>query len=166
MHSIVYFSCQRNLSKTTQLFGEPRGITETAFYSTQKLKKMKTIIAFGNPLLDITVNINNNLLLTKYDLKPDGAKEVEKHVMANLLKDIEQYVVILNELYMNHLFCYIKICRCDQYLSAGGCAQNTIRVIQWLLEKKCNVFMFGSVGNDKEAIKMRQLLENDGIQTR
>lgn len=50
---------------------------------------MGTIIAFGNPLLDITVQISDDELLRKYEVNADGAKEVDQDEMKRLLKDVE-----------------------------------------------------------------------------
>ncbi|KAJ8971814.1 hypothetical protein NQ317_004844 [Molorchus minor] len=106
---------------------------------------MKTIVAFGNPLLDTTVFVDDNLLLNKYNLKEDGQKEITKEEMQRICKDISSY---------------------NQHQSAGGCAQNSLRVLQWLLKKQCNAFIFGSVGKDNDAVTLKNLLEKDGVQTR
>lgn len=52
---------------------------------------MKTILAFGNPLLDITISSKNHVLqlVQKYNLKIDGQKEISKSDMNLLSKDIE-----------------------------------------------------------------------------
>lgn len=110
----------------------------------QKLK-MKKVVAFGNPLLDTTIFIYDTILLDKYNLKLDGQKEITDNEMKRLSQDIFSY---------------------QQHNSAGGCAQNSLRVLQWLTGKKCQAVIFGSVGKDKEAGVLTQLLENDGVQTR
>lgn len=53
-----------------------------------KFIKMCSIAAFGNPLLDIIVNIKNNELLIKYDVNPDDQKEISDKDMINLYKDV------------------------------------------------------------------------------
>ncbi|KAG5890914.1 hypothetical protein JTB14_024911 [Gonioctena quinquepunctata] len=103
------------------------------------------IAAFGNPLLDTTIFIEDDHLLKKYNLQEDGQKEITKSQMENLTSDISGYI---------------------QHNSAGGCAQNTLRVLQWLTRKKCEATMYGSVGNDKEADLLRELLHKDGVKTR
>lgn len=54
-------------------------------------RKLCILAGFGNPLLDITVEIQDDKLLKKYNLNPDDQKEIEIEQMNNLLKDITQY---------------------------------------------------------------------------
>ncbi|XP_018567527.1 adenosine kinase 2 [Anoplophora glabripennis] len=107
--------------------------------------KMKKVVAFGNPLLDTTISVYDTVLLDKYNLKLDGQKEIAENEMKRLSQDVSGY---------------------QQHISAGGCAQNSLRVLQWLMAKKCRAVIFGSVGKDKEAAILTQLLEDDGVQTR
>lgn len=107
---------------------------------------MKNIVAFGNPLLDTIVFIANNQLLSKYELEKDGQKEISSEEMKNLTEDIK------NESQ-------------DKTYIAGGCSQNSLRVLQWLTKKTQNVAIFGSVGNDSEASILRKLMEMDGVTT-
>ncbi|KAJ8926004.1 hypothetical protein NQ315_009859 [Exocentrus adspersus] len=106
---------------------------------------MKKIVVFGNPLLDTTVFLQDNFLLDKYNLKEDDQKEITSDEMKRLSEDISGY---------------------QQHRSAGGCGQNSLRVLQWLTGKRCDAVIFGSVGKDKEADILRGLLKNDGVQTR
>ncbi|XP_066249087.1 adenosine kinase-like [Euwallacea similis] len=105
----------------------------------------KTLIAFGNPLLDITVTSKQHVLylLGKYNLKLDGQKEITKTEMTSLTEDIRGY---------------------EQYISPGGCSQNSLRVLQWVLKQECQATMFGSVGNDVEANILREALKVAGVQ--
>ncbi|KAJ8935430.1 hypothetical protein NQ314_012850 [Rhamnusium bicolor] len=106
---------------------------------------MKTVIAFGNPLLDTTIFVRGNSLLDKYNLKEDGQMEVTENEMKSISEEISGY---------------------KQNNSAGGCSQNSLRVLQWLLKKQCNAIIFGSVGKDNEAVLLKQLVEGDGVHTR
>ncbi|KAL1500990.1 hypothetical protein ABEB36_006398 [Hypothenemus hampei] len=107
---------------------------------------MKTILAFGNPLLDITVTSKNcvALLLKEHNLQIDGQKEVSCMEMQSMSEKIKG------------LKCHI---------TAGGCSQNSLRVLQWILKRQCNVFIFGSVGRDREADLLKECLTNEGVQT-
>lgn len=52
----------------------------------------KMILAgFGNPLLDLTVKIENDDLLKQYNLNRDDQKEISSEQMGELLKDISKY---------------------------------------------------------------------------
>nr|CAH7714579.1 unnamed protein product [Callosobruchus chinensis] len=106
---------------------------------------MKTVVAFGNPLLDITVQIKDNSLLRKYDLEEGLAKEVSEKEMNDLLNTVSSF---------------------DKFRSPGGCSQNTLRVLQWMLGKQCEAIFFGSVGKDKEAEELKLLMNECGVQTR
>ncbi|CAH0552176.1 unnamed protein product [Brassicogethes aeneus] len=107
---------------------------------------MKTLVGFGNPLLDTIVNLNNNDLLDKYGLEADGQKEVDEVVMQSIFNDISSL---------------------DKTQTAGGCCQNTLRVLQWLLNKeKCTSFVYGGVGDDINAKILENLLNQDGVKTR
>ncbi|XP_030765258.1 adenosine kinase-like [Sitophilus oryzae] len=108
---------------------------------------MKSILAFGNPLLDLTISSQNYVrkLVEKYNLQKDGQKEISQDEMRLLSKDIQGY---------------------ETHLSAGGCCQNSLRVLQWILHGKCQASIFGSVGNDTEAKLLQNFLQSDGLQTR
>lgn len=45
------------------------------------------LLVFGNPLLDITVQIKNDELLEKYSLEKNGQKEVSLDKLAKLISD-------------------------------------------------------------------------------
>ncbi|XP_060526592.1 adenosine kinase-like [Cylas formicarius] len=104
-----------------------------------------TILGFGNPLLDISVFLNDDYLLKKYSLKKDDQKEICKSDMISLYKDIQGL---------------------KQHLSSGGCCSNTFRVLQWVLKKKANLFLYGTVGKDEEANILRDSLKLDGVNSR
>nr|AEE62476.1 unknown [Dendroctonus ponderosae] len=108
---------------------------------------MKSILAFGNPLLDITIYSSCQVarLLDKYNLQIDSQKEITKEEMCMLSKHIEGS---------------------DQQVTAGGCCQNSLRVLQWIMHKRCNVAIFGSTGQDQEADILRNILESDAVSTR
>lgn len=44
-------------------------------------------MVFGNPLLDITIQIKNEELLTKYNLEKNGQKEVSLEMLGKLIGD-------------------------------------------------------------------------------
>ncbi|KAK6170623.1 hypothetical protein SNE40_018973 [Patella caerulea] len=96
----------------------------------QKLADTRTglLLGYGNPLLDISVN-GNQEFLDKYDLKANNAILAEdKHVplydeMVKTFKDSVEYV-------------------------PGGATLNALRVAQWLLGNKEATTFFGCIGKD------------------
>lgn len=101
-------------------------------------------MGLGNPLLDITVN-GDEQLLKKYNLEPNNA------VIAN-----ENQVAIYKDLLDNY----------DVQYTAGGSVQNSLRVCQWIIkEPKVCVFM-GSVGRDKYSQILKKTAEADGVEVR
>lgn len=54
-------------------------------------------------------------------------------------------------------------------LAAGGCAQNTLRILQWLLDQT-NSMKFclysGCLGKDSRGIALQEIVEASGVQTR
>jgi len=99
------------------------------------------LLGLGNPLLDLSTTCDKEFL-DKYGLKANDAilAEDKHHVMYDEL--VEKYDV--------------------EYI-AGGATQNSIRVAQWLLGTPEATSMFGCVGKDKYADKMREKAEEVGV---
>lgn len=55
--------------------------------------------------------------------------------------------------------------RFSNHVSAGGCAQNTIRVLQWLNEPDKTIY-FGGIGNDEQGKILKEFVESTGVSTR
>jgi len=102
-----------------------------------------TLLGMGNPLLDISANVDADFL-EKYELQPNNAILAE-----------DKHKPMYDELAMKPDVEYI----------AGGATQNAIRVAQWLLGKenrKSTAYM-GAVGIDKFAEKMKEACDEDGV---
>lgn len=56
--------------------------------------------------------------------------------------------------------------RLDMQCRPGGSAQNTMRVLQWLLNIPKSTYMIGAIGKDKQGFQLRKLVENDGVITK
>lgn len=84
------------------------------------------LIGLGNPLLDISANVDSDLV-AKYDLKLDNAILAEAKHLPLYGELVEKYQV--------------------EYL-AGGATQNSMRAAQWMLGVPNTVGYIGSVGND------------------
>lgn len=99
------------------------------------------IVGLGNPLLDICANVDQSVL-TKYDLKLDNAILAEsKH----------------NDLYKELM--ELK----GMELVAGGATQNSIRVAQWMLQKKEATCFVGCIGKDSYGEKLKHCASEDGV---
>jgi adenosine kinase len=84
------------------------------------------ILGMGNPLLDISAPVDDNLL-TKYSLIANNAILAE-----------EKHLPIYQDLIDNYKFDYLP----------GGATQNSMRVAQWFLENKATSYM-GCIGQDE-----------------
>lgn len=106
---------------------------------------MFTLVGFGNPLLDICLNVNNNDLLIKYNLQPDDQKEITKDEMKHILDDITRF---------------------ELNYSPGGCAQNTVRLFQSLQNQRESSCIVGAIGNDNQGRNLKLLVEDNGVVTK
>ena len=99
------------------------------------------LFGMGNPLLDISAE-DAGELLKKYDLKPNDAILAE-----------EKHLPIYKDLEKNYQVEYI----------AGGATQNSIRVAQWMLQKKLATSYIGCVGGDGYAKQLEKAATGDGV---
>lgn len=99
------------------------------------------VVGVGNPLLDISVVVDDDFL-KKNGLKPDDA------IMAE-----EKHYPMYKELTDEYTPEYI----------AGGSVQNSVRVAQWILKKPKICSYFGCVGNDNYAKILKEKAEGDGV---
>ena len=95
-----------------------------------------TIWAFGNPLLDLVVQLTSdeevNAMVEKYGLEVNVGQEADTEANGLLQEAL----------------------RMRPGSSPGGCALNTCRVLHWL-EPELKVKFFGSVGCDENADKLK-----------
>ncbi|KAH8358649.1 hypothetical protein KR093_001638, partial [Drosophila rubida] len=102
------------------------------------------LIGFGNPLLDITTTIEDNVILEKYDLAVNAAIIAE-----------DSHLPLFEELsYMENVT-----------FSAGGACQNSMRIFQWIVGKPHCAYFVGAVGKDKFADMIGKRAMADGVQT-
>lgn len=107
------------------------------------------LFGLGNPLLDISANVTQDLL-DKYGLKMNDAILAE-----------EKHLPIYDELVATGAVQYI----------AGGATQNTIRVAQWMMGQEGATGFSGCVGKDTSGEKLDKFgeqlskcAEQDGVQ--
>ena len=103
-----------------------------------------SLVGMGNPLLDISADVGQDIL-DKYDVKMDNAILAE-----------EKHLPIYKELVDNYSVQYI----------AGGATQNSIRVAQWIMTangKPGQTAYFGCVGNDSVAKQLEECAAADGV---
>jgi adenosine kinase len=101
-------------------------------------------MGMGNPLLDISANVTQELL-DKYDLKLDTAILAEDKHQPLYKELVDGYDV--------------------QYI-AGGATQNSMRVAQWVLKKAGKpgmVAFMGCVGNDDYGRHLEECASKDGV---
>merc|ERR1740117_2853811 len=104
---------------------------------------MAVILGMGNPLLDISAEVDQSLL-DKYGLKGgDAVLAEDKHQPL-----FEEMVKLPNVQYI-----------------AGGATQNSIRVAQWMLQTAGATAYMGCVGKDKTAETMKACCDKDGVKT-
>lgn len=103
------------------------------------------LVGMGNPLLDISADVEMDLL-TKYDVKLGSAILAE-----------DKHQPLYKELVDGYKVKYI----------AGGATQNTCRIAQWLLTangKATNSVAFmGCVGEDEYGKELAETASNDGV---
>ncbi|XP_046662033.1 adenosine kinase-like isoform X1 [Homalodisca vitripennis] len=104
-----------------------------------EMLKSHVIAGFGNPLLDIYATVDGNKILDKHNLKPDGQKEVNNDEFINLLTTLQSENYNMTQ-------------------SPGGCTQNTLRLVQMLVNQPLFCVLFGGVGDDAEG----KFLESEG----
>ena len=100
------------------------------------------LYGMGNPLLDISTDVPTSYL-EKYALKPNDAilaEEKHKPIYKELLEQFQPVEYI-----------------------AGGATQNSIRVAQWMLQKKHATSYIGCIGKDDFGIMLRKKAEGDGV---
>mmetsp|Transcript_23949 Transcript_23949/g.75313 ORF Transcript_23949/g.75313 Transcript_23949/m.75313 type:complete len:354 (-) Transcript_23949:74-1135(-) len=102
-----------------------------------------SILGMGNPLLDISAEVDTKML-EKYGLQLNNA--------------------ILAEEKHQPLFAEMAAMPGVQYI-AGGATQNSIRVAQWMLQAPGSTAYIGCTGSDDFAKKMRSACEKDGVKT-
>lgn len=96
----------------------------------------------GNPLLDISVELQDEALLTKYDLKLDSAILAE-----------DKHQALYKELVSDHK---------PQYI-AGGATQNSIRVAQWMMKSPGKTAFVGCIGKDAFGKQLSDCATSDGV---
>ena len=98
-------------------------------------------MGMGNPLLDISANVGQDLL-DKYDLKLDSAILAEDKHQPLYKELVESYN--------------------PQYI-AGGATQNAIRVAQWMMQKPGQTAFMGCVGSDDYGKRLEECATSDGV---
>lgn len=101
------------------------------------------LFTLGNPLLDISADVND-LFLKKYDLESNTAILAE-----------EKHLLLYNELCEQFRVDYIP----------GGATQNTARVAQWIIQVPNAVVYTGCIGNDHFGEILQEKIREVGVHT-
>jgi len=99
------------------------------------------ILGMGNPLLDISAEVTQELF-DKYGLLPGNAILAE-----------ERHMPLYEELAAKNDVKYI----------AGGATQNSIRVAQWMLQESGMTAYMGCIGKDEFGQKLTDACKADGV---
>merc|ERR1712019_216411 len=102
---------------------------------------MALILGMGNPLLDISDNVEKSLM-EKYGLEPGGiilAEEKHQPLFAEMVK------------------------RPGVQFIPGGATQNSIRVAQWMLQTPGATAYMGCIGKDDFGEKMKSICAKEGV---
>ena len=100
------------------------------------------LYGMGNPLLDISADVPSSYL-DQYGLKPNDAILAEPNHLPIYKELIEKYQPV-------------------QYI-AGGATQNSIRVAQWMLQRRHATSYIGCIGKDEFGVQLRQQANKDGV---
>jgi len=103
--------------------------------------RVPLVAAFGNPLLDIIVDVEDSHLVDKYNLQANIAQEVDT-VNTGFYEDVMKLDGVL--------------------YSGGGCALNTVRVFQWLTGTPNTAAFLGGRGDDERGAVLEELIRTDG----
>lgn len=99
------------------------------------------LMGMGNPLLDISANVGQDVL-DKYGVKLDSAILAE-----------EKHMPIYDELIKSYS---------PQFI-AGGATQNSIRVAQWMMKTEGQAAFMGCVSDDEHGKKLEECASSDGV---
>ncbi|XP_071513399.1 uncharacterized protein [Panulirus ornatus] len=112
---------------------------------SQNDKSQPLLVAFGNPLLDITAVVKDRTFHDKFLLPVDGQLEVNEQQRALFSMVMKKYPV--------------------EY-TAGGCSLNSSRIFCWVLGEPHRVAFVGGIGKDEQAKRLSKIVEESGVVTR
>ena len=100
-----------------------------------------SVLAFCNPLIDATVEVNSDYL-KKWNLRNDDA----------ILAD-EKYQPLVDEVVNNP-----KV-----YMTGGGSCQNTLVMAQWMMQDQGTTAIVGAVGPDPNKVVLEDIMKKAGV---
>jgi len=103
---------------------------------------MSRIVGMCNPLLDMTLFVDNKEFLDRFDLKE--GKEILVRDQHPIFEELLKHKIIT---------------------TAGGSGENTMRAAQWMLGGKGDVHFIGSIGNDEYGRTLQEVAKKDLVQT-
>lgn len=101
------------------------------------------VLGLCNPLLDLSINVDQ-AFLDKFNLKANAAILADDAQMKEIKDSLDKSKV--------------------EYI-AGGSAQNTLRVLSWMVNHKNLATFMGCIGNDENARLMQQNANEVGLNT-
>lgn len=107
-----------------------------------------SVVGLGNPMLDILVILKSDEFLKKYNLIEDNKYVVEEGIMGKMKDDLQTY--------LEH----------PALLAPGGSVQNTLRVLEWALQRPKITAIIGMVGMDDYGDFLKKSVNDQGVLTR
>ncbi|OHS93206.1 Adenosine kinase [Tritrichomonas foetus] len=102
-----------------------------------------SVLAFCNPLIDATVEVNSDYL-KKWNLRNDDA----------ILAD-EKYQPLVDEVVNNP----------NVYMTGGGSCQNSLVMAQWMMQDQGTTAIVGAVGPDANTDVLKGIMNKAGVKT-
>jgi len=103
---------------------------------------MSRLLGMCNPLLDMTMLVDNKEFLDKFELKESNAI---------LVKD-------------NHPI-FEELLKYETIKTAGGSGENSMRAAQWMLNGKGDVHFIGSIGDDEYGRILTEVAKEEKVST-
>ncbi|XP_026464018.1 adenosine kinase-like [Ctenocephalides felis] len=111
-------------------------------------KSHPLLIAFGNPILDVTIKINSDDIFTKFNLDANQPEERPSEHIEKIKEDA------------------LKLSEGKSSINPGGSALNSLRILCLLLQPDYRVMHCGSIGDDSNGKTLLNLLTPSCVDTR
>jgi len=100
------------------------------------------IVAFCEPIIDATIDVDIDMM------KKWGLDKEQSSLVTEQFQPLIDWALSQKECSIN----------------AGGTGQNTLSVAQWMMGKSGETAIIGAVGNDKNSILLKTMMEANGVQ--
>jgi len=105
---------------------------------------MSRLIGMCNPLLDMTLFIDDKAFLDRFGLEEGRAILIQNQPSHPIFEELLKHQIVI---------------------TAGGCGENSMRAAQWMLNGQGDVHFIGSVGNDEYGKILEKAAQEEKVQT-